>query len=291
MTEQEIQAFVAVYEEKNITNAAKKLYISQSSLSTKLKLLEKEVGCQLMVRKRGTREVGLTQEGKRFYEMACQYQKLVENMYSIGRKKEAQTVRVASLSSIGTYLMSDVYEAFLEKMPEVIVEVQDMESIAAYQSVEHGLTDLAFVTVVQNYKKIKETQIFSEKMVVVMSDMSPLTLQTIKLKNLDVKNEIYINWSDEFSEWHDAFYGTILQPQIRLELMSQLQHFIRKKDAWAIVPTTVAEGLAKQENIAILEPDCTLPERVTYYITRKEKNDLVEQFMELAIEVFQKEKV
>lgn len=288
MTEQEIQAFVTVCEEKNISNAAKKLYISQSSLSIKLNILEKEIGCKLLVRNRGTREVGLTQEGKRFYEMACQYMKLVENMYAIGRSKAKQTVKVASLNSIGTYLMADVYEAFMNKMPDVIVEVQDMESIAAYQSVEHGLTDLAFVTVVKNIKRLQETPFFSEKMVVVMPDSLSFTSQKLQMKNLDVRNEIYINWSDEFVAWHDTFFGTILQPQIRLELMSQLQHFIKKKDAWAIVPATVAQGLAKQENIVIFEPDCAVPERITYFITRETDNDFMHQFVDLAREVLQK---
>lgn len=44
MTNAEIYAYIAVCEEMNISKAAGKLFISQSSLSTMLKTLENELG-------------------------------------------------------------------------------------------------------------------------------------------------------------------------------------------------------------------------------------------------------
>ena len=43
MTNSEINAFIVVCKEKSISKAADKLFISQSSLSTKIKTLEKVV--------------------------------------------------------------------------------------------------------------------------------------------------------------------------------------------------------------------------------------------------------
>ena len=46
MTTEEIEAFVAICEAKSISKAAEQLFISQPSLSTKLKTLEQETAAR-----------------------------------------------------------------------------------------------------------------------------------------------------------------------------------------------------------------------------------------------------
>ena len=75
MTTEEIEAFLAICEAKSISKAAEKLYISQPSLSTKLKTLEQETGCTLLARRKGQRELSLTEAGRRFYDLAVQYRR------------------------------------------------------------------------------------------------------------------------------------------------------------------------------------------------------------------------
>ena len=50
MNIKQLKYFLVVAEERQITSAAKKLYIAQPPLSYQLKQLEKEVGVQLFVR-------------------------------------------------------------------------------------------------------------------------------------------------------------------------------------------------------------------------------------------------
>ena len=63
-----LQQFITVAEEKSILQAARKLYITQSALSRKIKYLECEVGVSLF--ERSYDGVGLTPAGKVFYEHA-----------------------------------------------------------------------------------------------------------------------------------------------------------------------------------------------------------------------------
>ena len=81
MTNSEINAFVVVCKEKSISKAADKLFISQSSLSTKIKTLEKELGYQLFERGRGQRNIKLTNEGVAFYDLALKYNEIVDNAF------------------------------------------------------------------------------------------------------------------------------------------------------------------------------------------------------------------
>ncbi|MCI8454933.1 MAG: LysR family transcriptional regulator [Lachnospiraceae bacterium] len=51
MTNQSLSYFLAVYEERSITRAAKKLYVSQQNLSAHIQRLEEECGCPLFRRR------------------------------------------------------------------------------------------------------------------------------------------------------------------------------------------------------------------------------------------------
>ena len=61
MTQPEIEAFLSICRNKSISKAAEELYISQSSLSLRLKTLEEALGTPLLLRGKGKREDELEQ--------------------------------------------------------------------------------------------------------------------------------------------------------------------------------------------------------------------------------------
>ena len=64
MTIQQLRYIIAVVENGSITEAAKKLYISQPSLSNSIKDIEKEAGITIFIRSRSG--IALTKEGAEF---------------------------------------------------------------------------------------------------------------------------------------------------------------------------------------------------------------------------------
>ena len=81
---------------------------------------------------------------------------------------------------------------------------------------------------------------------------------------LEVRNEVYIEWSEEYSQWHRSVFGANPVPQIRLEIMDQLQHFVKKEDRWAIVPISVAKGLTRTPGIRLRQMAFHVPDRIVY---------------------------
>ncbi|SHF54772.1 LysR family transcriptional regulator [Ornithinibacillus halophilus] len=63
-----IQAFLLAAEHENFRVVAEKLYVTQPAISTKIKLLEKELGDKLFIKE--GRNVVLTEFGRFFYEEA-----------------------------------------------------------------------------------------------------------------------------------------------------------------------------------------------------------------------------
>ena len=115
MTKQEIEAFLSICRHKNISKAAEELYISQSSLSTRLKMLEDRLGCALLLRSKGKREITLTTQGLAFYDLALQYQSVLEKMSSVGQGDVVDKLRISVINSVGNYLMPAVFRRFTER--------------------------------------------------------------------------------------------------------------------------------------------------------------------------------
>lgn len=279
MTNAQIEAFLAVCEYKSISRAAERLFISQSSLSTKMRTLENETGCLLIERRKGGRTVALTEAGETFYRLSLQYREITRQMLALGRANLPDKLRVATINSLGTYLFPSVYERFLQKSPDTVLEVQEMASNTACLNLENGLTDLAFTPISYSSQRVLSFPVFSEAMVFVCSLSSDYP-EVVEAGMLDVKKEVYINWSDPFQLWHETSLGDPLHSQIKLEIMGQLQYFVMKGRNWAIVPASVAHGLCQNGGIKRCRMAFAVPNRIVncFYLSDRAKDGLIDCF-------------
>ena len=99
MTIEEIDAFLAVVEYGTLSSAAERLFISQSTISQRIKRLEAELQMTLFVRQQGQRSAVLTPSGAGLVPMAQQWSSLWRDMYSL-RQMDKQMALVLSLIHI-----------------------------------------------------------------------------------------------------------------------------------------------------------------------------------------------
>lgn len=268
MTEGGIECFLAVCRCKTVSKAAESLYITQSSLSTKLKNLEHELGGALFYRRRGSREMTLTTAGQRFYELALQHEELRRKMLRVCREQK-QLLRVSSLNSLGTYLLPEVYDRFMEQHPEVELQIQDMELEAASRSLLSGNTDIAFISGKTDNVKLTQTPIFREPMAIICSPSLPV--KQAEIADLKGFQELYIEWSTSFAQWHQKTVGAD-HSLLTISIMAHLQQFMEQKPCWAIVPMSVAVGLKKKCPIRIIDSNVPLPYRDISMVTAESKS-------------------
>ena len=281
MTSAEIRAFILVCQEMSISKAAERLYISQSSLSTKIKTLEKELGYQLVERGRGQRTLNLTNEGKEFYELALKYNDLVESMMSIGRKEDFSSFTVSTVNSMGNFLFTSIYDMFMERHPGVSLQIQDQDTNVAYENLIKGNTDLAFTISRREYPGISSYPVFGEPMVFVCCKDSEFP-EEVHFKNLDIRHEVYVPWTDTFVDWHNVTLGSSDNTQIKIEIMSQLYYFLTKEKSWAIVPSSVANYLKNDNRIEERKMAFDVPMRIGIcaFANDKSKMKLINSFLE-----------
>ena len=78
MTLNEINYFIVIAEEKNLTRASERLYISQPALSQYLENLEAKTSCRLFIRKESGLEI--TQADRIYLNACCHIASLAERL-------------------------------------------------------------------------------------------------------------------------------------------------------------------------------------------------------------------
>ena len=125
MDDKDWLAFVAIAEEKNITKAAERLFVSQPGLSKRLKNLEQEFGAQLVMR--APNGVVLTPQGEYLLgyakDMLVKLRKTKEYTENIKNKVQG-TLRLGTSSIFAHYELSQILKGFLERYPDVDISLQ-----------------------------------------------------------------------------------------------------------------------------------------------------------------------
>lgn len=269
MTHSEIEAFLAVCRHRKISKAAEELFVSQSSLSIRLKTLEEDLGCPLLQRGKGKREIALTTQGQAFYSLALQYQNIIQKMETVGKGNVLERLHVSAINSVGNHLMPPIFERFTEKYPHIHLTVQDMEAEMACASILRGKTDLAFSTANVQTDQIMATPFLADPMTVLHSADLKLP-DLVDLEMLLLSNEVYIKWSAEYAYWHRSVFGADFVPQIELELMGQIELFVSKPDKWAFVPKSVADNLCCTSDLRQSTPAFPIPARTLYMLRHRD---------------------
>lgn len=112
--------FLTVARERNITNAARTLHITQPTLSRQMALLEEEVGAKLFIR--DSRPISLTDEGLLLCRRAEEILELLEKTQAEIRIHEEQiegTISVGCGEIASVKLLTEMMAEFSRKYPRV----------------------------------------------------------------------------------------------------------------------------------------------------------------------------
>lgn len=138
--------FLTVARERNITNAAKVLHITQPTLSRQMTLLEEQLGVKLFVR--DSRPLALTDEGFLLRRRAEEILELVEKTEV---EVSAQEEQVEGAVSIGcgelasTKLLMEMVAGFSEQFPRVTFDVYTANADRIKHRMDNGLTDVGLL--------------------------------------------------------------------------------------------------------------------------------------------------
>lgn len=247
MTDLEIESFLTAAKEENITRAAEKLSLTQPALSRRLLSLEQELNCPLLIRRKGNHKVLLTEQGKALLPIAEEWQRLYRAALRVGTDVRP-ILRMATNESLGTYFMPPVYAWLRETHPEIRLIIDTVRSDLAYTVVEQGSMNAALVVRQRVSREAVTVPVLREKMLLLYHGSS-LVGEKPNASDLDVREEIYLPWSDEFRDWHDYWFGRNAEPGISCDPVTVLEQFIVLPGHWAIAPASAAMEIERRTGI------------------------------------------
>ena len=94
MTNLDIETFWAVVQHGTMTAAAEALYITQPTLSMRIRALEERVGTPLFIRGKGQRRIRLTAAGQKFLTLARRWQRLLSETEALAELEQRTYLRM-----------------------------------------------------------------------------------------------------------------------------------------------------------------------------------------------------
>ncbi len=281
MNQLEIEAFLAIIKYSNISAAAASLYISQPALSRRIKSLETDLGYELIIRRKGIRTAELTEAGRAFIGIAERWQALVKETRTFGALDKTSILNVTSVDSVSAYLLAPVCHNFLKNAQGTKLSLRTAHSLEAYEYMEDGSIDLAFVSRTRYSKTTTTIPYFKEPMRLIYSK-SFIAPDDIHPSKLNARDEIKVSWNMEYEDWHDYWFGENAQPLIVLDEMALLEHFIISEKGWAIVPASMASHLQNHDDIVINDMNDAPKERTIYLLLKNGiKSEPVHRFLKI----------
>lgn len=142
----QLQYFTAVVENGTISEAARKLHISQPPLSTQIKALESECGVTLF--ERGARHIALTEAGRLLYRRAVQIlemEKAAEAEMQNLRMGKQGSIRIGLISSCASKELFDGIRTFHHHYPDVVFKVFESNTFDLLTQLDNSRIELAVI--------------------------------------------------------------------------------------------------------------------------------------------------
>ncbi len=249
--------FRAVVEEKNISNAAKKLHISQPPLSTSIKQLENELGAVLFIR--GNRRIYLTDAGRLLYKQAnaiiSLYESTIDSIKDITKGIKG-TLKIGITSSAEALFLNKFACEFNSLYSDIRFELIEGNTYELIDMLNSRVIEAAFVRTPFAPNDLEHFVVSSEPLIALghndffeSSPQDKISLSALSDKPLIVYRRWLSIIKREFQSRAVNPYILCINDDARTSVA-----WIEKKMGVGILPKSAVEML-HQNNIAIKQFD------------------------------------
>lgn len=137
----QLEAFVAVVDYGSFSEAARKLYLTQPTISAHIRSLEEELHARLIIRT--TKKLTITTKGYQLYDSAFRILDIRNNLLENFTGSRKQIIDLAASTIPSSYLLPELLAGFGRMYPDVYFHSWQTDSSGAINRVLDGTVDLA----------------------------------------------------------------------------------------------------------------------------------------------------
>lgn len=147
MNLKELEYVVAIADEKSLTKAAERLFITPSALTQQVLRLENELHAPLFIRSRSGWQP--TEAGEIYLEAARKILFIRQDAYNRLQdqiQRSAYSLTIGLPPERGTDMFSRIYAPFRERFPDVTIQLRETSVHTQQDLIRSGQLDLGFLT-------------------------------------------------------------------------------------------------------------------------------------------------
>ena len=204
---------VQVAEAGSFRRAAERLSISQSTVSRRVQLFERQLGFSLFKRTRAG--AGLTPEGERFLQQAvvgARYLRNAATEIRSARKLKTGLVRFGMLEAFPACPIINILSAFRNRHPTIEVKLEEGTSEENTLGVKRGLLDAAISLSASKSPQFQVRRLCEPDLFVALSPLHELAARP-QLSWEDVCDEVFLVRSDGAGRELAAYSGAWWAPE------------------------------------------------------------------------------
>lgn len=177
MNLKQLESFTLIIESRSFSQAAKKLFLTQPTISSHISLLEKELNTQLLIRT--TKDVHPTEDGKKLYTYAKQILNIQNKIFQeFNVKSEDNYLLILGASTIPEqYILPEVLPRYIRKNKSELKILQGDSSEVINQIINKEVEVGLVGTEIENSSLIFEP-FYKDKLVII----TPVNEKYIKMK-------------------------------------------------------------------------------------------------------------
>ena len=139
----QLEAFVAVVDYGSFSEAARRLYLTQPTISTHIRSLEEELHSRLILRT--TKKTTVTTRGYQLYDSAVRMLEIRNNLLENFTGSQKHMIDLAASTIPSSYLLPELLAGFGTSHPDIYFHSIQTDSEEAIHRVLDGTVDLALV--------------------------------------------------------------------------------------------------------------------------------------------------
>jgi len=214
-----LRAFIITANHLNFSKAAKELGIAQSAVSRQIKLLEDDLGEQLIVR--SSKKVLLTEKGRELHQLAQNFDIMSHGIFN---KEDKAPLRIGLLHGLlEDWLTPRVATYVKEKKRGVSIKVDGQDELM--RGIENGQFDLIFSTTTVQSELLSSLKLFEERLILIAKN-------TINKKELHLHPWVVYSTADHLFHMGHKRPETIVQ----VESMTSIVTLVKAGVGIAIIP-------------------------------------------------------
>lgn len=283
MEYKQIEAFLAIVEQKNITKAAESLFVSQSALSYRLKSLEADLDTSLIVRKKGISNITLTLRGAEFLPIAKEWMQVNRKVESFRRSAEKIRLRIIAPASVNS-VFSPVYNLIAEHESQVQLSITTCNSVEIPELISRREADIGLgyfrADKVSDQLTVEEIDAFP--MVIVERSEQPRQTEEIDPATLPADKAILIKGvsldNPAVASFYHSIFGEAMPYYMLVDSPSMVVNAM-PLGGWCMIPRSSTEMFDVLPDYHVYPIKAPAPEMPCYITVHKALSKPVQELM------------